>query len=240
MAARSPATTGLPGDLPTGAAKHRAVRQMFDTIAPRYELVNRLMTFGLDARWRRRAVRALALPHGALVVDVASGTGDICVELARVGHRPLSLDYSFGMLAADRHGAAPRVQADACVMPFADGCVDGITCGFALRNFVDLNAFFSDVARVLRPGGRVALLDACEPENPILRVGHGIYFRGIVPLIGGLLSDRAAYRYLPRSLAYLPPAPQLLADVERAGFARVHRTLLFGGAAQLITATRIA
>ena len=212
----------LDAALPTGAAKHRAVRQMFDTIAPRYDMVNRLMTFRLDVSWRKRAVRDLGLAPGSLVLDLASGTGDLCIE----------------MLSADQRSGAPRVQGDVCVMPFADGVADGVTCGFALRNFVDLGAFFDDVARVVRPHGRVALLDACEPENRLLRWGHGIYFKKVVPKIGGLLSNRSAYSYLPKSLAYLPPAPEMLARLEQAGFTSVQRVLLFGGAAQLITATR--
>ncbi|MEI7992321.1 MAG: ubiquinone/menaquinone biosynthesis methyltransferase [Actinomycetota bacterium] len=228
----------LDADLPTGAAKHRAVRQMFDTIAPRYDMVNRLMTFRLDVSWRKRAVRDLGLAAGSLVLDLASGTGDLCIELANQGHRPVSVDFSFGMLSADQRSGAPRVQGDVCVMPFADGVADGVTCGFALRNFVDLGAFFDDVARVVRPHGRVALLDACEPENRFLRWGHGIYFKKVVPKIGGLLSNRSAYSYLPKSLAYLPPAPEMLARLEQAGFTSVQRVLLFGGAAQLITATR--
>lgn len=224
--------------LPTGAEKHRAVQQMFDTIAPRYDLVNRLMTFRLDVRWRRRAIRDLRLPAGSTVVDLASGTGDLCIELTRQGLAPISVDFSFGMLSADRRSGAPRVQADVCVMPFPNASVDGATCGFALRNFVDLGAFFDDLARVVRPGGRISLLDACEPENAVLRWGHGLYFHRIVPRIGALLSNRSAYQYLPKSLAYLPPAPEMLARLTQAGFHDVERRLLTGGAAQLITATR--
>lgn len=224
--------------LPTGAEKHRAVQQMFDTIAPRYDLVNRLMTFRLDVRWRRRAVRDLRLATGSSVLDLASGTGDLCIELNRQGLVPLSVDFSFGMLSADRRSGTPRVQADVCRMPFPNASVDGATCGFALRNFVDLGAFFDDLARVVRPGGRIALVDACEPENRLLRWGHGLYFHRIVPRIGALLSNRSAYQYLPKSLAYLPPAPEMLSRLERAGFHDVERRLLTGGAAQLITATR--
>src|SRR5918998_2759351 len=106
---------------------------MFDAIAPRYDLVNRVMTFRLDVGWRRRAVRDLALAPGARVLDLASGTGDLCVELARAGHRPVSVDLSLGMLQADRSGA-PRVHADVLRLPVRDRSVDGATCGFALRN----------------------------------------------------------------------------------------------------------
>ena len=133
--------------LPEGDEKRDAVRDMFDAIAPRYDLVNRIMTFRLDVRWRRRAVRALGLPPASTVLDLASGTGDLCVELARAGHRPISVDLSLGMLRADRSGA-PRVQADILRLPVPDGSVDGVTCGFALRNLVDLRV----VLRRARPG----------------------------------------------------------------------------------------
>jgi demethylmenaquinone methyltransferase/2-methoxy-6-polyprenyl-1,4-benzoquinol methylase len=162
----------------------------------------------------------------------------LCIELTRQGYRPISVDFSFGMLSADHRSGVARTQADVCAMPFPDGCVDGATCGFALRNFVDLGAFFDDVARVVRHGGRVAFVDACEPDNHLLRWGHGLYFHRVVPRIGALLSDRRAYRYLPRSLAYLPPAAQMLERMRQAGFVDVERRLLTGGAAQLITATR--
>jgi demethylmenaquinone methyltransferase/2-methoxy-6-polyprenyl-1,4-benzoquinol methylase len=224
-------------ELPQGADKVRAVRQMFDTIAPRYDLVNRIMTFRLDVRWRRRAVRQLALPWGSTVLDLASGTGDLCIDLAAAGHRPISVDLSFGMLSADRSGA-PRVQADILRLPVADATVDGVTCGFALRNLVDLPAFFTELARVVRPGGRIALLDVGVPHRRIVRWGNGIYFGKVVPRIGGLLSDPGAYRYLPKSVAYLPEPPQLLAELRRAGFADARHQPLSGGITQLLTGTR--
>jgi len=224
-------------ELPQGRDKVEAVRQMFDAIAPRYDLVNRLMTFRLDVRWRRRAVRSLGLAAGSRVADLASGTGDLCIELERQGLRPLSVDLSFGMLHADRSGA-PRVQADVLVLPFLDAALDGVTCGFALRNLVDLGSFFDELSRVLRPGARIALLDVATPPNRILRWGHSIYFGKVVPRIGGLLSDPAAYRYLPKSVAYLPRPEEMLARLASAGFRDVDRQLLSGGITQLITATR--
>jgi demethylmenaquinone methyltransferase/2-methoxy-6-polyprenyl-1,4-benzoquinol methylase len=223
--------------LPTGDAKVAAVREMFDTIAPRYDLVNRLMTFRLDVRWRKRAVNALALPGGSTVLDLASGTGDLCIDLQRAGHRPMSVDLSFGMLAADRSGV-PRVQADILRLPVADGRVDGATCGFALRNLVDLGAFFDELGRVVRPGGRIALLDVATPPNRVIRAGHAVYFGKIVPRIGGLLSDGSAYRYLPRSVAYLPGGPEMVRRLGDAGFEQVRHELLSGGLTQLLTATR--
>jgi demethylmenaquinone methyltransferase/2-methoxy-6-polyprenyl-1,4-benzoquinol methylase len=224
-------------ELPRGAAKEQAVRTMFDAIAPRYDLMNRLMTFRLDVGWRRRTVQRLALPTGARVLDVACGTGDLCRDLVRAGYRPVGVDFSHGMLAAARTGA-PLVNADALRLPVADASVDGLTCGFALRNFVELALMFDESARVLRPGGRIALLEVATPPNPLMRFGHAIYFGQVVPRLGALLSDADAYRYLPDSVAYLPDTATLLAMIADAGFERVSRVELTGGIAQLITATR--
>ena len=223
--------------LPEGAEKQRAVREMFDAIAPRYDLVNRVMTFRLDVRWRRRAVRDLALPTGSTVLDLASGTGDLCIDLAGAGLHPVSMDLSYGMLAADRSGS-PRAQADILRLPVGTASVDGLTCGFALRNLVDLGEFFSEAARVVRPGGRIALLDVGVPHNPLVRFGNSIYFGRVVPLIGRLLSDGAAYRYLPRSVAYLPPREELVAMLRARGFSDAVHHQLSGGLTQLMTATR--
>jgi demethylmenaquinone methyltransferase/2-methoxy-6-polyprenyl-1,4-benzoquinol methylase len=229
----------MPASLPEGDEKVTAVRGMFDAIAPRYDLVNRIMTFGLDVRWRRLAVRRLALRAGSRVLDLACGTGDLCRELSAAGLSPVGVDLSFGMLAAART-AAPLVEGDALRLPVPAGAIDGATCGFALRNLVALPPLFAELARVLRPGGRIALLEVATPPNPVLRWGHGVYFGKVVPLIGGALSDPAAYRYLPRSVAYLPPPAQLADEIAAAGFADVERRLLSGGVAQLLTATRRA
>lgn len=223
--------------LPEGDEKVAAVRRMFDAIAPRYDLVNRLMTFGLDVRWRRLAVRELGLSSGSVVLDLACGTGDLCRVLDGQGIEPIGVDLSFGMLAAARTDA-PLLQGDAIRLPFPDASVDGVTCGFALRNLVDLGAFFDELARVVRPGGRIALLEVAEPPNPILRWGHSVYFGKVVPLIGGLLSNRSAYQYLPKSVAYLPPPADMVAMLRRSGFVEVERILLTTGIAQLVIAGR--
>jgi demethylmenaquinone methyltransferase/2-methoxy-6-polyprenyl-1,4-benzoquinol methylase len=223
--------------LPVGEAKAVAVRDMFDRIAPRYDLVNRIMTFRLDVAWRRRAVRILALAPGSVVLDLACGTGDLCRELVTAGYRPVGVDLSWGMLAHARTDA-PLVHGDALRLPVGDGTVAGITCGFALRNVVDLSVLAAECARVLRPGGRIALLEVAEPRQALARWGHQQYFGRVVPWVGGRLSDPAAYRYLPDSVAYLPPPTELLAGFADAGFESVDRQLLTLGVAQLIVGTR--
>lgn len=223
--------------LPQGEEKARAVRGLFDRVSPRYDLVNRVMTFGMDLGWRRRAVRELRLPGGALVADLACGTGDLCRELQRNGYRAVGFDFSLGMLERART-EAPLVQADILRLPVHDAATDGATCGFALRNVVDLPSLFAEAARVVRAGGRVVFLEASEPERPVMRLGHRVYFRRVVPLIGGALSDRAAYTYLPRSMAYLPPSGQLVGMLRGAGFPDARRVSLSGGIAQLLVGTR--
>ncbi|WP_419915995.1 ubiquinone/menaquinone biosynthesis methyltransferase [Candidatus Poriferisodalis sp.] len=223
--------------LPSPEDKAQAVEEMFDEIAPRYDLLNRLLTFRLDTRWRRRAVAALGLAPGEIVIDVACGTGDLCNELESAGLRPVGVDFSAGMLAAATT-AAPLVRSDALRLGVRDASLDGATCGFALRNLTSLEPFLAELARVLRPGARIALLEVAEPANPLLRAGHRLYFGKVVPAVGSLLSSRSAYRYLPESVAYLPEAPVLLAQLAEAGFGALDRTLLSGGIAQLITATR--
>jgi demethylmenaquinone methyltransferase/2-methoxy-6-polyprenyl-1,4-benzoquinol methylase len=232
----SRATRSAP--LPEGAEKRREVESMFDRIAPRYDLVNRVMTLGLDRRWRRRTIASLALPTGSRILDLGCGTGDLCEELRAAHHWPVGIDLSAGMLGV-AHTTASLVRGDALRLPAPDGAVDGIVSGFALRNVVDLGELFTECARVLRPGGRVAMLETDEPHNRLLQAGHRFWFRRVVPVLGGRLGrDRDAYRYLPRSAAYLPPTPQLLTLVGDAGFDDVRHRHLGGGAVQLVTGTR--
>jgi len=229
---------GRDGALPQGDAKHDAVEEMFDRLAPRYDRMNRIISLGLDRRWRRHTVNALATAPGARVLDLACGTGDLCRDLATRGCRPVGLDFSAGMLAV-AHVDAPLVRADGARLPFASGTLDAVACGFALRNFVDLDAVFAECARVLRPAGRVAALDATVPSNPVMRAGNAVWFRGAVPLLGRVLGhDAEAYRYLPKSTAYLPPAPVLADRLTAAGFRDVRHTTYTGGSVLLLTGSR--
>jgi demethylmenaquinone methyltransferase/2-methoxy-6-polyprenyl-1,4-benzoquinol methylase len=224
--------------LPEGDEKARTVRRLFDTISPRYDFVNRVMTLGMDVGWRRRTVRELALPAGSRILDLACGTGDLCRELRDAGQRPVGFDFSHGMLLAAKTDA-PLVEADILRLPIRDASADGATCGFALRNVASLQGLFAELARVVRKGGRIALLETAEPDGRVMRLGHRVYFRGVVPAIGGLLSNREAYSYLPRSTAYLPAPRELLAMLRGAGFPDARRLPLGGGVTQLLVATRV-
>lgn len=231
-----------PPHIPAPETKRRFVQAMFDRIAPRYDRMNRLLTFGLDQRWRRVALDAVAVGRGDLVVDLACGTGDLAELAAQRGARVIGVDFAREMLrhAHARRVGAALVQGDGLALPLADGAASVLTCGFALRNFVALPPVLAECARVLRPGGRLALLEVDRPRSRLVRFGHSLYFDRIVPRIGAWLSDRDAYRYLPESTSYLPPEAELLAQIERAGFTAVRKRDFLFGAAQLLIAERKA
>ena len=238
MTTPAPPVFGPGGALPVGHEKQRAVEAMFDRVAPRYDRMNRLISLGLDRRWRRRTLAALGVEPGDQVLDLACGTGDLPGDLAGHGCTPVGIDLSEIMLHV-AHADAPLVRGIAEQLPFATATFDGVVCGFALRNFVELDAVFAECARVLRPGRRFAALDAAVPENALLRAGNSLWFRGAVPILGRVFSrDADAYRYLPRSTAYLPPPAELVERIGAAGFTDVRRATMTGGSVQLLTATR--
>jgi demethylmenaquinone methyltransferase/2-methoxy-6-polyprenyl-1,4-benzoquinol methylase len=215
------------------------VRAMFGRVVRRYDLVNRLMTGGRDVVWRRLVAKtAITGGRRERVLDVATGTGDLAIALADAGAKQVvGVDFVAGMLvAASRkpgvRGESNRVHVavgDALRLPFSDGSFDACTVSFGLRNMADYEAAVREMSRVLRPGGRFVCLELTPYRVPVLNWLFGWYFRTVVPLIGGLLSgDRAAYRYLPASVAAFPSADELSALMTRAGLSDA-RYRLFGG-----------
>ena len=230
-----------PGDrLPSGDDKRERVKDMFDRIAPRYDLLNRMMTMGLDQRWRRVALDKVSVGPGDLVIDLACGTGDLTEQSRARGAQVIGCDFALEMLrgAHERAIDASFVQGDAGGLPFCEGAASVLTCGFALRNFVDLEAVFQEFARVLRPGGRLAIIEVDRPPSGLVRFGHSLYFDRVVPVVGGILSDRVAYQYLPESTAYLPEESELLAMLAKVGFGELEKQRVLLGSAQILTGVR--
>lgn len=206
-----------------------AVRTMFDRIAPVYDVMNRVMTMGLDLRWRRLGARAVVRP-GDEVLDAACGTGDFAVADRRAGAaRVVGLDFSERMLERARRKAPELewVQGDLLALPFADATFDAATVGFGVRNVADLELSLRELRRVLRPGGRVAILEITQPRG-VLRPFYSLWFDRIVPLLGKVLPGGSAYTYLPESVKRFPGAEALAETMRGAGFGDVHFRLLGG------------
>jgi demethylmenaquinone methyltransferase / 2-methoxy-6-polyprenyl-1,4-benzoquinol methylase len=211
---------------------------MFDRIAPVYDVMNRVMTAGLDRRWRRLAAAEVVWP-GDRVLDACCGTGDLAVECERRGGRVVGLDFSERMLerARKKSGAIEWVQGDALALPFEDGSFDAATVGFGVRNLADLEGGLRELARVLRPGGKLAVLEITRPRG-LLKPFFRLWFDVLVPLAGRVLPGGKAYTYLPASVRRFPGPDDLSALLERAGFEDVRYRLLGGGSVALHVGTR--
>jgi demethylmenaquinone methyltransferase/2-methoxy-6-polyprenyl-1,4-benzoquinol methylase len=217
----------------SGTLEPEAVRGMFDRIAPVYDVMNRVMTAGLDQRWRRLAAAEVVWP-GDRVLDACCGTGDLAVECERRGGRVVGLDFSEPMLARARKksGAIEWVQGDALALPFENGAFDAATIGFGVRNLADLEGGLRELARILRPGGKLAVLEITRPRG-LLKPFFRLWFDVLVPLAGRVLPGGKAYTYLPASVRRFPGPDDLSALLERAGFEDVRYRLLGGGSVAL-------
>jgi demethylmenaquinone methyltransferase/2-methoxy-6-polyprenyl-1,4-benzoquinol methylase len=224
------------------------VREMFASIAPRYDATNRLLTAGVDGRWRRRAVRELAPPPHGSVLDLCCGTGDLTFHLLRKDPTlsVVGLDFCTPMLDGARtrarkhaRGSAEFVEGDVMALPFEAERFDGAIMGFSMRNVVDIDATLKEAYRVLRAGTRFVNLDVTKVPNPLVRRAFEVYFYGVVPFVGGLVGgSKSAYRYLPNSLTNFPNADALAAQFRMAGFHDVRYIRMGGGAIAIHVGTK--
>ena len=221
---------------------------MFDGIARRYDLLNRIISFGVDQGWRRRAATALRLPDAGRALDVATGTADLAVEIARRfdGSTVVGLDPSNGMLEVgrvkvERFGLSERIElleGEGERLPFDDASFDGISIAFGIRNVPDRPAALREMCRVVRPGGRVVILELSEPESGFMGSMARFHIHGVVPFVGGLLSGSREYKYLQASIAAFPPAAEFAGMMEAAGLEIDEVAPLTFGVAHLFVAHR--
>ena len=212
---------------------------MFDRIAGVYDVMNSVMTAGLHHRWRERAVDLARVGHGARALDVATGTGDLAIALAARGADVVGSDFSEGMLERAR-GKSPDVrweQANALELPYEDDSFDAATVGFGARNFSDLAGGLAEMSRVVRPGGRVVVLEITTPTRPPLSTFFSLWFDRVVPLLGRVTGENQAYSYLPSSDKRFPGPPELGALMARSGLVDVRWILTAGGIIALHSGT---
>lgn len=211
------------------------MRRLFDRIAPVYDAMNRVMTAGLDRRWRRLAAEAVVQP-GDRVLDACCGTGDLALEAEREGGVVVGLDFAPLMLerARSKSSTVDWREGDLLALPFADDAFDAATVGFGVRNVADLELALRELRRVLRPGGRLAVLEITQPRG-ILRAFFALWFDRVVPILGRVLPGGSAYTYLPASVRRFPTAEELVELLERVGFEDVRVRLLGGSIVALHT-----
>ena len=233
----------------SAAGKTGQVEAMFDSIAPAYDTMNRLMTMGIDRSWRRKAVEMVASSAPRSILDVATGTGDFAIALAEAvpGATVTGIDLSGQMLAIGRRkvekasldGRITLQKGDCLALPFADGSFDAITVAFGIRNFEDLDKGLSEMCRVLKPGGHLVILELTTPDRFPMKQLFSIYSKVVIPLLGKLLSkDKSAYRYLPDTIKVFPQGEVMKGVIARAGFSEVNFKRLTFGICTLYTATK--
>lgn len=235
------------GDQDSG--KTEQVRQMFDSIAPAYDFMNRAMTLGIDIWWRRLAVKRLRRLSPTRILDVATGTGDFAIQLHNSLHPQhiTGIDLSQGMLDEARRkveakglaGAITFEQGDCMALPMEDGTFDAVTVAFGVRNFEHLQQGYREMARVLRPGGMLCVLELSTPRNPVIRWFYDLYTLHIIPWIGSIKSgDKSAYRYLPQSIAAVPQGDDMLQLMRDAGLHETKYRCLTLGTCTIYTAVK--
>lgn len=235
-------TTVKPYDL-KGESKKSEVRRMFNSIAPRYDLLNHLLSAGIDRYWRRRTIGLLRGLANPLVLDMATGTGDLAIKAHKMlGCRVIGADLSAQMLEVARQKIDERglqqyisvVEADSENLPFADGSFDAVTVAFGVRNYENLDKGLSEMVRVLKPGGLIAILEFSKPRVFPFRQLYMLYFRHVLPALGGLVSkDKSAYHYLPQSVMQFPDGREFEQHLEQAGARPVRRISLTCGIATI-------
>lgn len=220
--------------------KGERIREMFSDIAPRYDFLNRLLSFGIDRRWRRVAVKCVRWKEGGKVLDVATGTGDVALEIARQTPDSVSIvgiDFSEGMVdlgrqkvAASPYSGRITLEIAPCeAIPFPDNTFDSVTIAFGIRNVVDRRQGLSEMLRVLKPGGRAVILEFSTPRSRIFKRIYYFYFLRVLPAVGGLFSNFSAYKYLPDSVLEFPSQEDFKGLMASVGFGAVaHRDLTFG------------
>jgi len=209
------------------------IQKLFNVIVPTYDLLNRLLSFGIDQSWRKKAIRLISPIENKKVLDLCCGTGDLSLLLTENGAILSSLDFSENMIRQGlKRGAlkGEAVVADACVIPFADNTFHSATIAFGIRNIPDLNNFLKEVYRVLKPGGKLAVLELTRPKNPIVRMFYKFYLHGVLPIIGGIISgEKMAYKYLAKTIATFIEPSELQTLMEKFNFANIqHHKQTFG------------